>query len=217
LLYQLLMETELRLTIDRAGYRALLTHFESSIYDDLHQWNIFFDTSTQSVAWGGMTLRLRSVASLLAPVQWVATVKRSGEVQGGVWRRPEIEATIPAASARAVLNRPSTLFAHLPAEFQEELAPFKSERFEVVGDFRNFRRVIPFDGLHLECDESVLPDHSAFWEIEIETEDTDRARDAITAKLAELEIEWAPSPKGKFRRLLGLPREQRKSMPFSMD
>jgi hypothetical protein len=75
--------------------------------------------------------------------------------------------------------------------------------------------VIPFDRLHIECDESVFPSHSAFWKIEIETEDTDRARAVITARFAQVWIEWVPSPKGKASGLMVLPHEQRKSIPFS--
>jgi hypothetical protein len=64
------------------------------------------------------------------------------------------------------------------------LAPFRGERLAVAGDFRTGRRVIALAGFPRECDESGIPDRSAFWEIEVETEDPDAAREAVTAKLA---------------------------------
>jgi adenylate cyclase class IV len=210
-------ETEVKLTLNSDGYRAVLAAFESQIYDDLDQWNVFFDTESSTLGRSGRNARLRSIASLRAPLKWVVTVKRSGTAKDGIWRRPEIEREITGAAARAILDRPSTFFSHIPSALQEELSDCRTERFVAIADFRTLRRVVQWEGFHLECDESVLPDHSSFFEIEIETENPEKALELMSAKLTELAVSFVPSPMGKFRRLMMLPKEQRASKVFSSD
>jgi uncharacterized protein YjbK len=210
-----MVETEVKLTISSDGYRTVVEAFQSALYDDIDQWNIFFDTPTGSLRSSSQSARLRSIASLRSPVKWVVTAKRSGRCQDGIWQRPEIEAEIPAASARAILNRPSTFLQHVPQNIQDELATSCNEQFVVIGDFRTFRRVIQFETFHLECDETVLPDHTTFFEIEIETEDPGAALRLISAKLTEFGVAFEPSPTGKLERLMSVPEGNRTTMAFS--
>jgi adenylate cyclase class IV len=209
-------EKELKLTIDAAGYRTLLEHFQKDILDDLDQWSIFFDTTNGTCLRSRLALRLRSIASLRGPLKWFATVKRPGFVHGGVWVRPEIEAELPADSARAILLRPSLFYQKAPPEIQQQIAQAKDEQFVVVADFRMLRRIVLYEGLHLECDESVLPDGTVFHEIECETEEPERAKSIIKAKLRELGIAFEASITGKFGRLRELPAEKRQSRPFGI-
>jgi uncharacterized protein YjbK len=210
-------EVEVKLTLESSGYRTLLQHFQSDIHDDLDQWNIFFDTPSGGLRASKQSARIRSIASLREPLKWIATVKRSGTCKDGIWRRPEIEAEISAAAARTIVSRPSTFYQNIPQILQTELAPFRDEPFVVMGDFRTFRRVIPFENLHLECDESILPDHTSFFEIEIEHANPEEAKAKISSKLNALGISFHPSQMGKLERLRSLPADGRFTMPFRND
>jgi hypothetical protein len=78
------------------------------------------------------------------------------------------------------------------------------------------RRVVLYEGLHLECDESVLPDGTVFYEVECETEEPDRAKLIVKAKLRELGIRFQYTIAGKFARLRALPAAHRCSRPFGI-
>jgi hypothetical protein len=85
----------------------------------------------------------------------------------------------------------------------------------VIGDFRTFQRVVAFDKLHLECHETVFPNHTSLFEIECEHSDCDLAKQKIEAKLKELGVEFVPSPTGKLERLMELPDDTPGSSAFN--
>ena len=89
------------------------------------------------------------------------------------------------------------------------------KNFEIVGDFVNYRRLLSFENLIVEADETVLPNRSIFFEIEIESEDTQAAKQKIEQKMRELRISFVNSNVVKLDRLLKLKPELRCSRVFS--
>jgi uncharacterized protein YjbK len=209
------MEVELKLTLDEAGYKKVLAHFKDDIVDELDQWNIFFDTFPENLLRkSGRIARLRSVKSSKGRIKWFICTKAPGTKVDGVWSRPEIETQIDEANAQAILSRPTDFYHLLPPSFQKEFESVEKEKFHVIGDFRNIRRIIPFECLTIEADESTLPNGSVFYELEIEDPDAKAAKVKIESKLVSLGVSFVNSPRGKAGRLMELPEEQRLSRKF---
>lgn len=208
-------EVEIKLGLDQAEYETVINHFKDVMADELEQWNIFFDTAELKGRKNGMTIRLRRVKSLHAETKWYFTVKGGGSYISGVATRPETECEISEALAQTIMDEPSKLFSNVPVIIQEEIKHCKSEKFCIVGDMTTIRRVIPYDGMILECDELMLPNGEKHYEIEIENDDPTSSMNKIRHKLNSLNINVRPSPAGKIGRLMRLPAEQRFSMTFS--
>jgi uncharacterized protein YjbK len=210
------LEVELKLTIDARGYRTVLAGFKDSIADDIDQWDIFLDTPDHKLEHSQRNIRLRSAASLRHPTKWRLTVKAVGTARDGIWSRREVEEEITDDAARTIIFSPSLLYWNSPPRIQKEIETFKDDEIIVIGDFRTFRRVIAFNELHLECDETVFPNHTSLFEIECEHSDCDLAKQKIEAKLKELGVEFVPSPTGKLERLMELPEAGRHSRKFGL-
>jgi adenylate cyclase class IV len=209
------MEVELKLTIDETGYWTLVNHFKSSVTSELDQWNIFYETPDRALRSPLRVARLRSITTN-GQIQWVFTVKDSGTVADGVWFRPEIEGEITPDHAQAILDAPSTLFQHVPDVIQKTLEDCKSKPFQVIGDFRSIRRLIPYQGIVIEADESILPNGTKFYELEIESENATEVVPAMHNLLSSLGIAFENSKDGKYEHLMELPQDQRFSREFSI-
>lgn len=208
-------EVEIKLGLEESEYRTIIDDLKDAMADELDQWNIFFDTKELTGRRNGMTIRLRQVKSLHADPKWYFTVKGGGTFIKGVATRPETECEISVDLAQKIMETPSQLFNNVPKIIQAELEHCKEARFSIVGDMRTIRRVIPYHGMVLECDEMMLPNGDRFYEIEIENDDPEASMKKIKDKLASLNIEVRPSPSGKIGRLMRLPSDKRFSMVFS--
>ena len=148
--------------------------------------------------------------------KWILTLKRPGVIKDGVANRPEKETEISVELAQEFIAHPSQILENAPKKIKKYLKDCADwKNFEIVGDFVNYRRLLSFENLIVEADETVLPNRSIFFEIEIESEDTQAAKQKIEQKMRELRISFVNSNVVKLDRLLKLKPELRCSRVFS--
>lgn len=133
-------------------------------------------------------------------------------MKNGVARKAEYETEISTELGKYLLTQPSDLFNKLPSQIQQPISFAQNGDFHIIGDFRTIRRVIPFEGLKIEADESFLPDSSKFFEIEVESDTPEIAKVKIEEKLNEIGAKYSNSVRSKMGRLMSLPEEKRFSM-----
>ncbi|KAK8898919.1 hypothetical protein M9Y10_001211 [Tritrichomonas musculus] len=198
-------EIEIKLSLSESDYGKVIDHFKSSLKETLDQWNIFFDTSSFDLIKTKSNLRLRRILSDKSPEKWFLTCKQGGKMVNGVALKPEYETEITPELGKYLITAPPDLFSKLPAKIQEPISFAKDWKFQIIGDFRTVRRVIPFEGTKIEADESFLPNSTKFYEIEVESEHPEELKPKIEQKLNEIGAKFTNSSKGKMRRLLELP------------
>ena len=207
------VEVELKLTLaNETGYRKVTEHLQSSMIDELVQWNVFFNAASGDKI--PATIRLRHVTCHKQDPKWYFTVKLSGKYDKGVSERPETECEIPEGTAQTLLSHPETLYELVPRDIQEVLEPFKERKLRIIGDMRTIRRVIPYQGFTLECDEMMFPNGDKAYEIEVECLEVDEARQKVFSLMADLGVEAKCSTTGKLGRLMSYPEESRYSKKF---
>lgn len=193
-----MVEIELKLLLEDDEYEKVIKHFASEIENEIEQWNVFFAPIGEEAR---NTFRLRSETSPTKPIKWIFTVKVHGVIVDGVATNDEIEEEVSAEAAAQILAEPWTLFDRLPDRVRNEMKSVAGNGFYVVGDFRNTRRVIPYQGYKLECDESTLPTGFKYYEIEVETPDQVGARKMIKDLFEKLNMPVKVSSMGKYARL----------------
>ena len=147
---------------------------------------------------------------------WFITLKRPGVFKDGVASRPEKEKEISSELAQELIAHPSQIIDNVPKKIKKYLKDCTEwKNFEIVGDFINYRRVLSFENLIVEADETIFPNLSTVYEIEIETDDTQSAKQKIEQKMRELRISFVNSDVVKLARLLKLKPESRCSRSFS--
>ena len=207
-------EVELRIALTEAGYRKFVDHLRASLHDELNQWNVFFNAKSGPLV--PATIRLRNEKSNLNGSKWFFTVKERGSDKDGVATRPETECPIPESDADVLLRHPEKLLDVVPKVICNVLEPYKCRDFVISGDMTTIRRVIPYEGFHLECDETILPDGSKYFVIEIEDQDCETAKKKVTELMTSLEIEHSFAVTGKLNLLMRLPSEKRFSREFPL-
>ena len=78
--------------------------------------------------------------------------------------KPEYEEQITPELGKYLITAPPDLFSKLPAKVQEPISFASDYQFQIIGDFRTIRRVIPFEDTKIEADESFLPNSTKFYE-----------------------------------------------------
>ena len=202
-------EIELKLTLDESGYRTFIDHMKTSLHDTLDQWNIYFETAPTKLNLYDANLRLRRIISNLNGTKYFLTSKVGGRIRNGVSVIPEYEVEISEALAKKLIKVPKDFFSLLPKEIQNPLQEAKDLTFSIDGDMRTIRRVILFNELTIEADETFLPNSSTFYELEIETQDPENARSIILEELQTIGVTSSPSRYSKRGRLMSLPPESR--------
>lgn len=198
-------EIEIKLTLDESNYRKVIDNLKGSIKETLDQWNIFFDTPSLTLRKGKSNLRIRRILSDKSPEKWFITCKQGGILKDGVAIKPEYETEVTSDLAKYLLTLPSDFFNKLPAQIQEPISFAKDGDFHIIGDFRTIRRVIPYQGIKIEADESFLPDSTKFYEIEVESDKPEEAKPIIEQKLNEVGAKFHNSKMSKMARLMSLP------------
>lgn len=204
-------EVELWLAVNEDGYRKVVEHLKDSLHDELDQWNVFFNAKSESQV--PATIRLRNEKSKLEGSKWFFTVKERGVYKEGVMARPETECAIPESDADTLLQHPEKLLKVVPNVICEILEPYGCRDFVIIGDMRTIRRVIIYEGLHLECDETMFPDGSKYFVIEVEDK-CEEAKEKLTKLLDSLSISYTFATTGKLRLLMNIPQEKRLSREF---
>ena len=81
---------------------------------------------------------------------------------------------------------------------KEELGENADADFSFVGDFTSIRRKIPFNGYMIEADECIYPSGSKLFELEIESEEPEAAKESISKFLHENNIKFTESETSKY-------------------
>ena len=208
-------ETEVKIALDDVGYAKFLEYFESSVETVQHQWNIFFDNENHDLRNANRVLRLRSIKEGDEPTKWVITIKKPGSFKNGVAIRPEKEYQIPAEIAQDIIAHPVDIMKKLPKRAKKNLKDFQSLEFTIIGDFITERRIVSYDGLMIEADETTLPNKQVLYELEIENNDPVMVKQKIDQKLKDIRISYKLSKISKLGVLLKLPIGLRCSREFS--
>jgi len=130
------------------------------------------------------------------------TLKRRVRSEAGVFLSWELEEPLSLEHAHAVINDGENLMEVEHAGTQWLARELEIRSLRLQGSLLNLRHVIDFSGYVLEVDESQFPDGSVEVEIEIETEDPEGARSAITQLCAQEGIALFEQTLGKYTRYL---------------
>ena len=130
------------------------------------------------------------------------TLKRRVGATRGVFVSWELEEPLPVEDALAVMEGERQLM-----ELDHPATRWLADELQVSalrhqGSLLNLRHVIDLDGYVLEVDRSAFPDGSCDVEIEIETEDPEGARRAVSALAQRAAIELVEQSLGKYTRYL---------------
>ena len=200
--------------VDEAGYRKFQEAMKGEFIDDYDQWNVFFNTEDASLLKNGKRARVRYIVPQVGKPKYticVKTAETSDRIDGGVARRREIEEDVEKETLDAIMRCPADYYRLAPAKIKAELEEFKDKKFVFLVDFRSQRRMYKLGEFVIEADECTLPNGEKFFQIELESDEPERAKAALEAKLREIGAEFHEAPFGKFKRLVGIPADQRLS------
>jgi len=201
-------EIEVKISLTQAGFETILDHFSDRVLATLDQSNIFFDTVGSELRRSGTALRLRRIKKGDS-VSWVVTMKSGGRMRHGVAIHGEIEEEVSNEVARIMLENPSEGVKMFPPQIDELLKEFKGKKFQIEGNFRSIRKLIPFEEYLIEADECFFPDGSKLFEIELETTNPEDAKTKIVNFLQSKGIPFEFSRCGKHGIVLSIPKEKR--------
>ncbi|OHT08312.1 Adenylate cyclase family protein [Tritrichomonas foetus] len=204
-------ESEVKITIEEIGYLKVLEYFDSSLKATQNQWNVYFDTVDFDLRKSRRNLRLRSVRAGKEPTKWIVTVKRPGVFRNGIAIRPERNYEIPNEIAQEILAHPCDIMKNIPKKARKYLKDCVDWKFRIVGDYITIRRVISFEDLTIEADETILPNKEKLYELEIECDEPQIAKQ----KMKEINVRYVNSSVSKLGFLLNLRSSQRTSRVFS--
>jgi uncharacterized protein YjbK len=160
------------------------------------QLNLYLDTPDGTLAANGMSLRLR-----VTPDHARLTLKVGRGVDGCTFRCIEIEEAIDRGAAIAWIQGTGPL--PLGAAFDEAARHLNAAAL-VAGNWSlTHRALCDTDGMTVEVDETLFPDGSRDWEVEVEHPDPDAAL-AVVRRFADLAgVALAPQTRTKQARAQG--------------
>ena len=172
--------------------------------------NHYFDTQELLVSRSMSMLRLRCSTELA-----LLTLKVGSEIETGYFRSLEVEAPLDLTLAQRILRDPKTLDALDLEPLREFRVRFGRLSLLCVGSMENERALYRAGSFLVEVDRMVFPDGTEAYEVEIETEEPDRARAWLEGELRRLGVRAQPSRITKFGRLVEWMRARPRSMrPF---
>lgn len=196
------MEVEIKLSLpDKAAHAKVLEAFAPE-REHFVQQNYFFDTKDARIGAARRSLRVRFFDDKKA----VLTIKGRQEMKNGIGRATEVETDLPLSLAQQAVHQPHVL---LTADSDHLRALKKEVGFEdlvCLGTFKNNRHVFDWQGHTVEVDETIYsptqayPTEDTFYEIELETEEPERVKVALTAYLEERHIPFSNGTSTKFGR-----------------
>lgn len=191
-------ECELKLCVEsREGYLDLREADRwGSRGTPVRQVNYYFDTEDLSLGSQRMMLRVRDAG------RCILTLKCGREASPGNFDSAEFEVEIPRQRLEAALERPDSLLDPELSPVAELLARVGRLDLRLAGRLVNERVCREVDGWKLEVDRLTFPDGSESYELELETEDVDRARAWLEEELDARGIAHRPQRFTKFERLL---------------
>lgn len=148
--------------------------------------------------------------------KWFLTLKMPGVFKNGIVVRPEKEVEITPTLAQELISNPSDLMSNLPHKIKKRLKDCdECKDFEIIGDFKTIKRKIIYESYTMEADETVFPNLSTIYEVQIQTDDAENTKEKIQQKFRELHVSFVNSSFTKLDHLLELKPPYRFSRVFS--
>eukprot|EP00842_Homolaphlyctis_polyrhiza_P006168 jgi/Hompol1/6552/HPOL_000219-RA len=185
------MEIELKLRLmSKADHSAVLALFHkldsAKFLGTDYQENFFLDGPSRSFESVRRTFRLRRVRRFDALTNTetpksVVTLKGNGKINNGVGVTEELEEPLSDEILGRLVQQPTLLpelaFHNTLLQKVQQEHP-EAGALELVGSFKNQRSIFSWNDLKLEIDETQYPFGNA-WEIEVETESPQKAKDLL--------------------------------------
>ncbi|TPX49442.1 hypothetical protein SeLEV6574_g01443 [Synchytrium endobioticum] len=200
------MEVEVKLRLDADNFQRalqLLEHAGDCRGTDL-QDNFFFDGLDDELAKSQTVFRIRRIRGIRhnnpnQPLPYTVTLKANAILTDGVSCVEELEHSIDASLAEALIENPNLLMSSHSSHpiLNHVYQRASATGFKRIGHFKNTRTRVWWDGLLLEMDETHF-DFATAYEIEIEHLDTLAAKSKIAAFLTQHGIAFCNSKNNKF-------------------
>ncbi|EGF79855.1 hypothetical protein BATDEDRAFT_89034 [Batrachochytrium dendrobatidis JAM81] len=205
------MEIELKLRLEsKQVHTAVIDLFhelssEATFLGTDSQENYFLDGPSRDFEKIRRTFRLRRnqrwdpVSDTKTPKS-VVTLKGKGRINSGVSINEELEEPIQDELLDQLVENPSMFpqLAHKHKLFQVVFDEHpEATALQVIGSFKTLRTMFEWKNLKLEIDETTYAFGTAF-EIEVETEDFQRAKDLLLPFLTSKGIAYGYSQRSKF-------------------
>ncbi len=195
-----MIENEIKFELpDRESFLRLRDHFQRLSKKPAateNQLNHYLDTADLRLSRALVMLRLRDGK------EKILTLKSGTRVEEGHFRARELEAALSEEEFRRVLEDPHSLYrldlqpvAVLRREFGE--LPLRK-----IGSLANTRTRLEVEEHTVELDRMEFPGGREEYELEIEAEDSDKARAWCHKHFQTLGLTPRPSTETKFQRLL---------------
>ncbi|TPX52251.1 hypothetical protein SeMB42_g01556 [Synchytrium endobioticum] len=195
------MEVEVKLRLDADNFQRalqLLEHAGDCRGTDL-QDNFFFDGLDDELAKSQTVFRIRRIRGIRhnnpnQPLPYTVTLKANAILTDGVSCVEELEHSIDASLAEALIENPNLLMSSHSSHpiLNHVYQRASATGFKRIGHFKNTRTRVWWDGLLLEMDETHF-DFATAYEIEIEHLDTLAAKSKIAAFLTQHGIAFCNS------------------------
>ena len=210
-------EIEVKITIKEEGFLKILNLLSNNLIKILNQENIFLDTKFFFLNSNQRTLRFRRIRVDNEEDKWVITSKSGGKMINGISIKPEVEEEVSANFAINFLKNPNENIINLPNIIFERIKIIENEPLKIFGHFHSKRHIIQFYNYLIELDECTLPNNKKYYEIEIETNEPEKAKSLIEEFLIKNNIKFHDSKRGKLSRLSKLPSNQRIHPNFNFE
>ena len=190
-------EIELKYRLKTKDYQRLCRHLGRP-QADFEQENHYFQSADGKIPGARGVIRIR-----LERGNVLFSVKLGGRLEEGLISAREYEE--PWKGDLDVMPPPAAAFWDFGYAGMKVLERDAGGRFPLVwaGKMVNRRKVYPFEGgLSLEVDASRYPDGHEDFEVELETEQPEKARPRLRALLDRLGISFEPQTATKYQRFL---------------
>lgn len=194
------IENEIKLEVSSGeDFRRILEFFSACATEESRDVlvNYYLDTENLALAKQLIMIRVRSAKKNFL------TFKNGTQIEDGYFRSTEIEVELDALQLDEALANPCVLFEWNVEPIQELERQIGRVELELIGKLENERTRLRVDDHLVELDRMRFPDLSEEYEIELESERPEEAREWCLTRLSKLGVEVSPSTRTKFHRLLG--------------
>ena len=138
------------------------------------------------------------------PQPVILTIKRRAEVNNGLFVAQEDEYELDPGAWQVVRDHGEDLRRVQVKPLEALCEALGVSMLFKVGAFRNTRRCIPFQGLMLEVDRTEFPGGRVDVEVEVETEEVERARRVLMTFADAHRLHLQPQTLGKYSRFVAI-------------
>jgi uncharacterized protein YjbK len=198
------IETELKLGLVDTGQLDRLLASLPIPEGDVEQANTYLVDIQGRLKAAGIMLRIRTMRPIAAlrPKACVVTAKRGRKTSDGVFVADEYEQDLAVEAFAATQANPSVLLVNAGSAIRWVLDQANPKDLHVQGAMSNRRRVIAYEGLTLEIDETTFPGGHVDVEIEVETHNPEHARSVLLRHCQRLGVDLFNQPLAKYARFL---------------